>query len=177
MAINFGGEFVVHRTREQVYEFLTDPKRFAPLLPDYQGMTQEDATHFTVKVKVGISYIRGTAEVKMNLAEAAPPDRAVYKGQGSVAGGSSTMTAGFNLQEVPEGTKVSWNGEAQVFGKLASVAGGLLEPLARKNVEQLINGLKTALSGAPQLPPVVAAQNPAADAGASPNAEVPRTGT
>ncbi|MBV9609209.1 MAG: carbon monoxide dehydrogenase subunit G [Acidobacteria bacterium] len=150
MAIKFGGEFVVPRKRDEVYTFLTDPQRFAPLLPEYQGMTQEDATHFTVKVRVGISYIRGTAEVKMNLAEAAPPDHAVYKGQGSVAGGSSTMTAGFNLQEVPEGTKVNWTGEAQVFGKLASVAGGLLEPLAKKNVEQLINGLKTALGGTQQ---------------------------
>jgi len=150
MAIKFGGEFVVNRKRDEVYGFLTDPQRFAPLLPEYQGMTQEDATHFTVKVKVGISYIRGIAEVKMNLAEAAPPDHAVYKGQGNVAGGSSTMTAGFNLQEVPEGTKVNWSGEAQVFGKLASVAGGLLEPLAKKNVEHLINGLKNALTGGQQ---------------------------
>jgi uncharacterized protein len=150
MAIKFGGEFVVNLKRQEVYDFLTDPQRFAPLLPEYQGMTLEDPTHFTVKVKVGISYIRGTAEVKMNLAEAAPPDHALYKGQGSVAGGSSTMTAGFNLQEVPEGTKVNWNGEAQVFGKLASMAGGLLEPLAKKNVEQLIHGLQTALSAPPQ---------------------------
>jgi len=166
MAIKFGGEFVVNRKRQEVYDFLTDPQRFAPLLPEYQGMTLEDPTHFTVKVKVGISYIRGTAEVKMNLAEAVPPDHALYKGQGNVAGGSSTMIAGFNLQELPEGTKVNWNGEAQVFGKLASMAGGLLEPLAKKNVEQLIHGLQTALSAGRQAsatveqPPVPGAQLP-----------------
>ena len=152
MAIKFGGEFVVSRKREEVYDFLTDPKRFAPLLPEYQGMTQEDPTHFTVKVKVGISYIRGIADVKMNLAEAVRPEHAIYKGLGNVAGGSSTMTAGFRLEEVPEGTKVTWSGEAQVFGKLASVAGGLLEPLAKKNVEQLIHGLRTALTPGQQVP-------------------------
>jgi carbon monoxide dehydrogenase subunit G len=98
-----------------------------------------------VKVNVGISYIRGTAEVKMQLAEAKRPNRAAYKGQGSVAGGGATVSAGFDLADSGGGTQVKWKGEAQLFGRLTAVAGGLLEPLARKNVEKLINGLKAAL--------------------------------
>lgn len=145
MAIKFGGEFEVQKTPEEVYDFLTDPKKFAPLLPDFQGMTQQDATHFTVKVNVGISYIKGTAEVKMELAEADRPRRAQYKGQGSVAGGNVSLTAGFDLSAANAGTKVAWQGEATVFGRLTSVAGGLLEPLGRKNVRKLIDGLQTAL--------------------------------
>ena len=116
MAIKFGGDFVVQRSRDEVYEFLTDPSRFAPLLPDYEGMSLQDATHFTVKVKVAHPYIRGTAEVKMELAEAERPDHALYKGQGNVAGGSATLTAGFHLQEADAGgTKVYWTGEAQIL--------------------------------------------------------------
>ncbi len=146
MAIKFGGEFEIKRTPEEVYDFLTDPNKFAPLLPDFQGMTQQDATHFTVKVNVGISYIRGAADMKMELTQAERPRRAEYKGQGSAAGGKVAMTAGFDLAPAGTGTKVVWQGEAQVFGALASVAGGLLEPLGRKNVQKLIDGLQTALS-------------------------------
>jgi carbon monoxide dehydrogenase subunit G len=145
MAIKFAGEFEVKRKPEEVYDFLTDPKKFAPLLPDFQGMTEQDATHFTVKVNVGISYIKGTAEVKMHLAEAERPQRAQYKGQGSVAGGNVSLTAGFDLSSANQGTKVAWQGEAQIFGRLASVAGGLLEPLGKKNVQKLIDGLQAAL--------------------------------
>jgi uncharacterized protein len=145
MAIKFGGEFEVQKTPEEVYDFLTDPKKFAPLLPDFQGMTQQDATHFTVKVNVGVSYIKGTAEVKMELAEFDRPRRAQYKGQGSVAGGNVSLTAGFDLSAANAGTKVAWQGEATVFGRLTSVAGGLLEPLGRKNVQKLIDGLQSAL--------------------------------
>jgi carbon monoxide dehydrogenase subunit G len=145
MAIKFGGEFEVKRQPEEVYDFLTDPKQFAPLLPDFQGMTEQDATHFTVKVTVGISYIKGTAEVKMHLAQAERPKRAQYKGQGSVAGGNVSLTAGFDLSPDNGGTKVAWQGEAQIFGRLTSVAGGLLEPLGRKNVQKLIDGLQAAL--------------------------------
>jgi carbon monoxide dehydrogenase subunit G len=146
MAIKFGGEFEVKRTPEEVYDFLTDPHKFAPLLPDYQSMTQQDATHFTVRVNVGISYIKGAADMKMELTQADRPKRAQYKGQGSVAGGNASMTAGFDLSPAGGGTKVAWQGEAQVFGRLASVAGGLLEPLGKKNVQKLIDGLQAAMS-------------------------------
>ena len=145
MAIKFGGEFEVPRNPEEVYTFLTDPQKFGPLLPDFQGMTVQDATHFTVKVGVGISYIKGTAEVKMELAEAERPKRAQYKGQGSVAGGNVSLIAGFDLAPNGAGTKVAWQGEAQIFGRLTSVAGGLLEPLGKKNVQKLIDALQAAL--------------------------------
>jgi carbon monoxide dehydrogenase subunit G len=146
MAIKLDGEFEVKRKPENVYDFLTDPNKFAPLLPDFQSMSVQDATHFAVKVNVGISYIKGTADVKMELAQADRPQRAQYKGQGSVAGGNVSFTAGFDLSEANGGTKVAWQGEAQIFGRLASVAGGLLEPLGKKNVQKLIDGLQAALS-------------------------------
>lgn len=146
MAIKLDGEFEVKRKPEDVYDFLTDPNKFAPLLPDFQSMSVQDATHFGVKVNVGISYIKGTADVKMELAQADRPKRAQYKGQGSVAGGNVSFTAGFDLSAVDGGTEVAWQGEAQIFGRLASVAGGLLEPLGKKNVQKLIDGLQAALS-------------------------------
>ena len=144
--MKFTGDFVVNKSREEVYDFLTDPNRFAPLLPEYQGMTMQDPRNFTVKVNVGVSHMRGTAEVKMNLDRADRPAYALYKGLGKLPGGGASVSAGFDLAEAPEGTKVMWTGEAQVFGKVTSLAGGLLEPLAKKNLQKLIDGLRAALS-------------------------------
>ena len=146
MAIRFSGEFEVKKKPEEVYDFLTDPGRFAPLLPEFQSLLEQDPTHFAVKVNVGISYIKGSADVRMELAEADRPRRAQYKGQGAVAGGSVTMVAGFDLAKTALGTKVNWQGEAQIFGRLASVAGGLLEPLGKKQIQKLIDGLQSALA-------------------------------
>ena len=146
MAFTFQGDFVVPRKPEEVYDFLADPHRFCPLLPDFEKMTAADAGHFTVSLKVGIAHIRGTATVKMKLEEAERPRRARYSGQGSVAGGKVEIDSGFELEPVPEGTRVRWKGTGQVFGQLASLAGGLLEPLARKNVQRLIDGLQAALT-------------------------------
>ncbi|MGH9643457.1 MAG: hypothetical protein ACRD3Q_13665, partial [Terriglobales bacterium] len=128
------------------------------------------------------SYIKGIADVKMELSEGERPRRAQYKGQGAVAGGNVTMVASFDLTPSlptgvvagtlpgvildpapggdPEpapgvvanfspnngGTKVNWQGEAQIFGRLTSVAGGLLEPLGKKQIQKLIDGLQAALT-------------------------------
>jgi carbon monoxide dehydrogenase subunit G len=146
MAIKFSGEFEVKKNPEEVYDFLTDASRFAPLLPEFQSLTVQDDKHFTVKVNVGISYIKGAADVRMELTEGDRPRRAQYKGQGAVAGGNVTLVAGFDLAPSNTGTRVNWQGEAQIFGRLTSVAGGLLEPLGKKQVQKLIDGLQASLS-------------------------------
>ncbi len=173
MAINFSGEFITPRAPEDVFEFLSDPNRFGPLLPDFQSMTMQDPTHFTVKVKVGVGNIRGSAELKMELSEAVKPLRAHYKGQGTAVGSQVTVSAGFDLSGLPEGTKVVWQGETSIFGKLASMAGGMLEPLGRKNIQKLIEGLQKALSAPATVPPIPA---PTSSATASDNVGVPQSG-
>ena len=146
MAINFSGEFTTPRSQDEVFDFLSDPNKFGPLLPDFQSMSMQDPTHFIVKVRVGVGNIRGSAELKMELSEAVKPQRAQYKGQGTAVGSQITVSAGFDLSQAPEGTKVAWQGEANIFGKLASMAGGMLEPLGRKNIQKLIDGLQKALA-------------------------------
>src|ERR1700704_3454621 len=106
MEIKFNGDFTVKKTPQEVYDFLVDPNRFCPLLPDYQSMEILDDKNFLVKLSVGISHIRGTAAVKLTLAEAERPRRALYEGKGDVPGGSATLRAGFDLEAAAGGTRV-----------------------------------------------------------------------
>jgi carbon monoxide dehydrogenase subunit G len=144
--IKISGSFTVHKKPSDVYAFLVDPNRFCPLLPDYQSMEVVDAKNFLVKLTVGISHIRGTAAVKLALVEADQPKHAAYAGNGDVPGGSATLRAGFDLESVPGGTKVNWSGQSNIVGRIASLAGGLLEPLAKRNIQRMIDGLQKALA-------------------------------
>ncbi len=147
MAFSFGGEFTVQRSPEETYDFLTDPNRFCPLLPDYENLDVRGLEDFIVEVKVGISHIRGTAKVTLHLVEHNRPARAFYVGKATMAGGNVDLNAGFDLRPEGSGTVVKWNGNAQVFGRVTSIAGGLLEPLARKNVQKVIASLQQAMNG------------------------------
>jgi carbon monoxide dehydrogenase subunit G len=146
MAMKFAGAFEVKKKPEDVHDFLTDPNRFASLLPDFDSLRVLNPTHFTVTLNVTVSYIKGQADVEMELLNADRPRRAQYKGQGSFAGESMSMTAGFDLAPTAYGTKVEWQGEFKIVGRLASIAGTLLEPLSKKQVEKWIDRLKTELA-------------------------------
>ena len=170
MAIKFSGEFATPRSPEEVFDFLSDPQKFGPLLPDFQSMNMQDPTHFTVKVKVGVGNIRGSAELKMELSEAVKPLRAQYRGQGTAVGSQLTVRARFDLSPLAESTRVVWQGETSVFGKLASMAGGMLEPLGRKNIQKLIDGLQKALAEPVSIPI-------ASEGSASSTEDLPQGGT
>lgn len=146
MPFSFSGDFTVAKSREEVYAFLTDPKAFGPLLPEFQGITDEGKGRWTLKINIGVAHIRGTASVRLILAGEKPPDGAEYIGQGQFAGGSVNLTASFDLSDAAPGTKVGWKGEAQIFGALASLAGGLLEPMVKKNIKTVVDSMKQALS-------------------------------
>jgi uncharacterized protein len=146
VAITFSGEFSTPRTPDEVYDLLSDATKFGPLLPDFESMTVQDATHFTVKLRVAVGNIRGSAEIKMELSQAVRPTRAQYQGRGVAMGSQISIRTSFDLAPVAEGTRIAWTGEASIAGKLASLAGGLLEPVSRKNIERLIDGLQRALA-------------------------------
>lgn len=141
MSIEFQGAFEVARKRQDVYDLLSDPERFAPLLPDFQSL-EKVGEEYIIKLKVGVSQIRGEATVRLRLLEQEPPTRAVYRGKGRVSAGSVQVDASFQLSEVSQGTQVDWKGQAQVFGMLKALAGGMLKPLAQKNIGKLIESLK-----------------------------------
>src|SRR5258708_31798782 len=133
MEIKFNGDFTIKKTPQEVYDFLVDPKRFCPLLPDYQSMEMLDDKNFLVKLSIGISHIRGTAAVKMSLVETLSPNRAVYEGRGEVPVGSASLRAGFDLQSsAGGGNKGVWRGQANVVVRIARWARGRVEPTARK---------------------------------------------
>ena len=147
MAISFEGDFEVQRDKDDVYKFLSNPEEFGPLLPGFQSMEVEGDKTCSVKLKVGVPQIPGSATVKLRLDEDRAPEHALYTGNGKMAGGSMNLTAGFDLTDGDAGkTKVAWKGEVIIMGKLASLAGGLLKPIAKKNIETLIGGLRDKLS-------------------------------
>jgi len=102
VAINFDGEFTTPRSPDEVFEFLSDPNKFGPLFPDFESMTRDDPTHFTMKLTIAVGNIRGTAEIEMESAEALRPQRTLYKGTGTAAGSQIAIGAGFDLRPRPK---------------------------------------------------------------------------
>lgn len=163
MAYSFDGEFTVNTPRDEVYAVLSQTQNFAPMLPSYKthALNQDGSTD--VEVGVGVGKIRGTGKVNLVLEENQPPVHARYLGKGQVMGGAFNIVAAFDLEDAGEGkTKVKWHGELSMFGKLVSLAGGLVKPVAERDINQMITAIQTELGGAevPVAAPAAAAPRP-----------------
>jgi carbon monoxide dehydrogenase subunit G len=148
MAIEFDGEFTVATPREDAYAVLSETQKFAPLLPSYISHELNEDGTADVKIKVGVGKIRGTAKVNLTLEESEAPIRAKYAGKGTVMGGVFNLVAEFELEDAGQGeTRVKWRGEMIMFGKLVSLAGGMIKPIAKKDIGRMIDAIQLALSG------------------------------
>jgi len=147
MGIKFDGEFSVPVSRQEAYAVLADPQKFGPLLPTYKSLEMKDDKTAVVKIKIGIGKIRGTATIALVLEEEQPPTRAAYSGKGKIMGSAFNLTTAFELADAEDGgTLVKWEGDLEMFGKLVSLAGGLIRPIAKKDIKRLIDALQAALT-------------------------------
>src|SRR5689334_6905977 len=143
------GQFRVQAPQEQVYNFLTDPRKVSQHMPDVKEVEVEDDDHFTVKARVGISHIKGTMVMKLTISNRQPPTSTTVIGKGSGLASVVDMVTGFTLQPGEAGeTIVNWSGDVTVSGSLAAFGPqGLLDRMARKNVEAFIAGIVNGLNG------------------------------
>lgn len=147
MAIEFDGEFNVATPRDTAFAVLSDVEKFSPLLPTYRSHEVCDDGSSNVDVKVGVGKIRGAAVVNLRLTDCDEPVSATWSGKGKIMGGAFNLTAAFNLEDKsPNETNVRWRGELTIFGKLTSLAGGLIRPVASKQIQQLVDAIQEALA-------------------------------
>jgi carbon monoxide dehydrogenase subunit G len=145
--MQLNGQFKVRAQPDEVYAFLTDPRKVSSHLPDVTNVDIQDDDHFTVTASVGVSHIRGTMVVKLTIRDRQPPVSTTIVGNGSGLASVVDLVTSFRLE--PAGaaeTVVHWHGEVTISGKLAAFgAQGLLERLARRNIDSFIDGVRRGL--------------------------------
>ncbi len=142
------GKFAIKRPREAVYRFLVNPERCGRLLPDLQSLEVLSPRSFKAVLRVGISFIKGPMQIQFELFESEEYTMARYKGKGMGMGSFVELQVGFHLSEEGDGTEITWQGVAQVGGRLAAMAGGLLQPVVEKNAGAFIETLKKEIESA-----------------------------
>ncbi len=139
------GAFLTTRTAEGVFDLIADPQRFAPLLPDFESMSIQDATHFSMRIVIAIGQLSGHANLTMELRDAVRPRRVEYRGEGIIAGSQLTFAMQFDLEPAEAVTEVSWQGEVSVDGMLAFMAASTIESMGRRNFELMAERLQNSL--------------------------------
>jgi len=146
--MHYDGSFDVPVPKQKVYDFVVDPAKITSIFPDVQDVKVVDENNFTLKAKVGISFIRGMMDVKLNMVEKTPPGFVRMKAKGNGLSSSVELENTFAIQDAPggSGTVVKWAADAKISGLMASVGSRLIDAAAQKYVSEIIGSLKEKLS-------------------------------
>ena len=152
MKVDLNGNFEVPAAAKETFAFITTPARFAPVLPYFKDLKDVAERSFVVVLEVGVPQIRGLVEVKTELVDVHPPERAIYNVRGRHALGMMDSIMTFEVAATSSGSNVKWRTESIISGTLVSLANGILIPLAKRQINALVASVRDSLSGVGELP-------------------------
>ncbi|MDC3084328.1 carbon monoxide dehydrogenase subunit G, partial [Gammaproteobacteria bacterium] len=133
----------------QVWDALNDPGVLKETIPGAQSVDQSSDDEFKAVVEIKIGPVKAKFTGKINLSDVNPPNgyKIIGQGQGGAAGfakGSAVVT----LTELdPETTKLVYEVDAQVGGKLAQVGQRLIQSASKSLADQFFNNLQEYFNG------------------------------
>jgi carbon monoxide dehydrogenase subunit G len=149
MAMTMQGEVMLPAPREQVWAALNDPSVLKACIPGVQDLEKVSDTQFNAVAKVAIGPVKATFKGTVNLSDLDPPNGYTIsgEGQGGVAG-FAKGGAKVRLEEADGGTRLTYDVEAQVGGKIAQLGGRLINGVAKKYADEFFANFAKTLSPA-----------------------------
>ncbi len=150
--------------RSVVWEKLNDPETLQRCIPGCQSLEQvaADKLKATVGIKIGPVNAKFTGDVE--LSDINPPSsyRISGSGKGGPAGGASGG-ADVRLEDTADGgTRLSYDVDAKVTGKIAQLGGRLIDATAASLAEKFFDNFAAELGPAEPAVPAAAPQAGAA---------------
>jgi len=158
------GEYLIPAPQGIVWAALNDPEVLARCIPGCQTMVQNDETHFSGRVKAKVGPVSATFEVGLELQDVVAPDS--YRISGNMKGGPAGFGKGgatVRLTAISAvQTRLSYDIDASIGGKLAQVGSRLIDAATRKMADEFFTAF-SAQVGVSNLPSTLAsnlASNP-----------------
>lgn len=156
--MKMSGEKILHLPVETVWTALNDPEILRQAIPGCESFEalSDDSYKATVASKIGPVQARFNGTVK--ITDKDPPNGYILSGEGSGgAAGNAKGSARVHLVPIPEGTRLNWDADAQISGKLAQIGSRLVESTANMMAGQFFNRFEQLLAGeAPDAEPIPA---------------------
>jgi uncharacterized protein len=146
--MKMSGEEIIPAPVETVWKALNDPDVLKQCIPGCESITRKSATELSARVVIKLGPVKAGFNGNVHLKDLKPPHsyRIEGKGEGGLAGHASGG-ATVRLEAVAEGTRMSYDVDAQVGGKMAMLGSRLIDSTAQSLAGQFFDKFATIAGG------------------------------
>lgn len=131
------GEFTFSGPRTEVWDVLRDPEVLAKCIPGTQSLNVIKPGEFEGAINLHVGPVSGAFSGKVNLTDEVAPESLTLTAEGKGAPGFAKGVGYVKLADAPEGkTLMTYTGDLQIGGKLASVGQRLLDGVGKSMIKQ-----------------------------------------
>jgi 2-furoyl-CoA dehydrogenase large subunit len=146
-ALRASGSVDIAAPPERVFALLLDPAALARVIPGCHALESEGANRYRADVTIGIGLVKARYAVTIVLSEVDAPHSLRLAGRGSSSLGTSNGDGRLRLERTSTGTRLHYDYEVQVGGKVAAVGSRMLEGAARVLLNELFASLGRQVAG------------------------------
>jgi len=128
------GEITVTAPRQIVFDKLRDARFFASCVDGVHDLNEIDAMHYSATFETKVAYMKFRFAVTVELVRVEPPSEIEAKVEGVPLGVVGRLTARsiLHVVEVGEQTKIRYETESTLAGKLGSIGQPVLRAKAKE---------------------------------------------
>jgi 2-furoyl-CoA dehydrogenase large subunit len=150
-ALYGNGEAEIAATPERIWQMLLDPATLAAIIPGAHDVQKVTDTEFRADVTLGVGPVKGRYRAIITLSDLEPSRSVTLSGQVTGLLGSGRGKGHIKLQPADESrTALTYDYQAEIGGKVASVGGRLLDGAARFVIREFFEALSRQLGGEPR---------------------------
>jgi carbon monoxide dehydrogenase subunit G len=147
--MKFTGEITVKVPRAEVYKALRNARMLASCVEGVRDLQETSPDHYTAVFETKVAYMKFSFKVAVEVTRAEEPSLIAAKVEGTPLGivGRLTATSLTRLSDAGDGTKIDYEVEAALTGKLGSLGQPVLKSKAKEMERQFAARLDAAFAG------------------------------
>ena len=130
--MKLSGSYQIKLEKQKVWEALNNPEILKQAIPGCEEFVKKSETEFTATATNKIGPFNATFTGDIELKDLNSPNSYKITGSGNSPVGFANGEASVTLEDFEDGTKLNYNVEANVGGKIAQVGSRLIDMTAKK---------------------------------------------
>ena len=144
--MKLSGSYQIKLEKQKVWEALNDPEILRKSIPGCEDFKKDSETEFTATATNKIGPFNASFTGNIEIKDVNAPNSYVIEGSGNSPVGFASGQANVKLEDFEDGTKLTYEVEANVGGKIAQVGSRLIDMTAKKMADIFFGNFSNLIS-------------------------------